>query len=167
MLMGNSEIATQSRLSRVSAESHWKKPTRVWTAQNVYVECFLQRHLQSEVCSAGSRSHWGPCRCRLQVPSATLELVRQRGVQVSALQTEQAVAQYNKLVGQGARVGGVFHSTCWAPRFLDACCCHCYCHLNSSRMKTTETYQRYISNFNSLPLEFFTAKTTWHESPLK
>ncbi|XP_046891784.1 mth938 domain-containing protein isoform X3 [Hypomesus transpacificus] len=48
----------------------------------------------------------------LQVPSSTLDFVRQKGVEVKVLQTEQAVAEYNNLVGQGVKVGGVFHSTC-------------------------------------------------------
>ncbi|XP_071762005.1 mth938 domain-containing protein-like [Centroberyx gerrardi] len=48
----------------------------------------------------------------LQVPSSTLDFVRQKGVEVQVLQTEKAVAKYNNLVGQGAKVGGVFHSTC-------------------------------------------------------
>ncbi|XP_026185497.1 mth938 domain-containing protein isoform X1 [Mastacembelus armatus] len=48
----------------------------------------------------------------LQVPSTTLDFVKQRGVDVRVLQTEKAVAEYNKLVSQGAKVGGVFHSTC-------------------------------------------------------
>ncbi|XP_074534916.1 mth938 domain-containing protein isoform X2 [Halichoeres trimaculatus] len=48
----------------------------------------------------------------LGVPSATLDFVKQKGVDVRVLQTEKAVAEYNKLVGQGAKVGGVFHSTC-------------------------------------------------------
>lgn len=47
-----------------------------------------------------------------QVPSSTLDFVKQRGVDVRVLQTEKAVAEYNKLVGKGAKVGGVFHSTC-------------------------------------------------------
>lgn len=48
----------------------------------------------------------------LKVPSATLDFVKQKGVDVRVLQTEKAVAEYNKLVGQGVKVGGVFHSTC-------------------------------------------------------
>lgn len=48
----------------------------------------------------------------LKVPSATVDFVKQKGVDVRVLQTEKAVAEYNKLVGQGAKVGGVFHSTC-------------------------------------------------------
>lgn len=48
----------------------------------------------------------------LQVQPSTLDLLRQKGVAVRVLQTEKAVAEYNDLVGQGARVGGVFHSTC-------------------------------------------------------
>ncbi|XP_068572756.1 mth938 domain-containing protein isoform X1 [Cebidichthys violaceus] len=48
----------------------------------------------------------------LQVPSSTLDFVAQKGVDVRVLQTEKAVAEYNKLAGRGAKVGGVFHSTC-------------------------------------------------------
>ncbi|KAJ8368040.1 hypothetical protein SKAU_G00080680 [Synaphobranchus kaupii] len=48
----------------------------------------------------------------LQVPSATLEYVKKQGVDVKVLQTEKAVQEYNALVGQGVKVGGVFHSTC-------------------------------------------------------
>ncbi|KAM6945935.1 mth938 domain-containing protein [Aplochiton taeniatus] len=48
----------------------------------------------------------------LQVPASTLDFVKQHGVDVRVLQTEKAVAEYNILVGQGAKVGGVFHSTC-------------------------------------------------------
>ncbi|XP_006801302.1 mth938 domain-containing protein [Neolamprologus brichardi] len=48
----------------------------------------------------------------LQVPPSTLDFVKQKGVDVKVFQTEKAVAEYNKLAGQGAKVGGVFHSTC-------------------------------------------------------
>lgn len=43
---------------------------------------------------------------------ATVDFMKQRGVDIRVLQTEQAVAEYNRLAGQGAKVGGVFHSTC-------------------------------------------------------
>lgn len=53
------------------------------------------------------------CPCWFhQVPSATLEFVKRTGVDVTVLQTEKAVAEYNKLAFGGAKVGGVFHSTC-------------------------------------------------------
>lgn len=51
-------------------------------------------------------------RAELQVPSSTVDYVRRTGVEVHVLQTEEAVAQYNSLVVRGAKVGGVFHSTC-------------------------------------------------------
>ncbi|KAI7802633.1 mth938 domain-containing protein isoform X1 [Triplophysa rosa] len=47
-----------------------------------------------------------------QVPPSTLEYVKEQGVDVRVFQTEQAVKEYNALVGRGAKVGGVFHSTC-------------------------------------------------------
>ncbi|XP_018935953.1 mth938 domain-containing protein-like [Cyprinus carpio] len=48
----------------------------------------------------------------LQVPPTTLDYVKKLGVDVRVFQTEQAVKEYNALVEQGAKVGGVFHSTC-------------------------------------------------------
>ncbi|XP_019723040.1 mth938 domain-containing protein isoform X2 [Hippocampus comes] len=48
----------------------------------------------------------------LQVPPSTVERVTATGVQVRVLQTEAAVAEYNRLARGGANVGGVFHSTC-------------------------------------------------------
>uniref|UniRef100_A0AAR2IK51 Mth938 domain-containing protein n=2 Tax=Pygocentrus nattereri TaxID=42514 RepID=A0AAR2IK51_PYGNA len=48
----------------------------------------------------------------LQVPPSTVEYVKKQGVDVKVLQTEKAVKEYNNLAGQGAKVGGVFHSTC-------------------------------------------------------
>uniref|UniRef100_A0A8C8GX94 Mth938 domain-containing protein n=1 Tax=Oncorhynchus tshawytscha TaxID=74940 RepID=A0A8C8GX94_ONCTS len=37
---------------------------------------------------------------------------RTEGVELRVLQTVKAITEYNNLVGQGAKVGGVFHSTC-------------------------------------------------------
>ncbi|XP_061682949.1 mth938 domain-containing protein [Syngnathoides biaculeatus] len=48
----------------------------------------------------------------LRVPTATAEWLTRRGVEVRALQTEDAVAEYNRLARRGANVGGLFHSTC-------------------------------------------------------
>lgn len=77
----------------------------ILTTQNVFdAWCLLD--------SARSRKLLDVGLCLLQVPSTTLDFVRQQGVGVTVQQTQKAVAEYNKLVGQGARVGGVFHSTC-------------------------------------------------------
>lgn len=48
----------------------------------------------------------------LQVPEETLAFIRSKGIHALVLQTEKAVAQYNKLVKEGVAVGGIFHSTC-------------------------------------------------------
>lgn len=48
----------------------------------------------------------------LKVPPSTVEYLEKQGIDVRVLQTEQAVKEYNALVAQGVRVGGVFHSTC-------------------------------------------------------
>ncbi|XP_062983369.1 mth938 domain-containing protein isoform X1 [Elgaria multicarinata webbii] len=48
----------------------------------------------------------------LQVPSSTVDYLKKHGIDVLVLQTEKAVKEYNALATQGAKVGGVFHSTC-------------------------------------------------------
>uniref|UniRef100_A0A3Q2LAC6 Adiposis associated Mth938 domain containing n=1 Tax=Equus caballus TaxID=9796 RepID=A0A3Q2LAC6_HORSE len=57
----------------------------------------------------------GDCHSRRSgrwVPPSTVEYLKKQGIDVRVLQTEQAVKEYNALVAQGVRVGGVFHSTC-------------------------------------------------------
>ena len=48
---------------------------------------------------------------RLRVCPETLRLLKERGVLVHVLQTEEAAALYNELAGE-MPVGGLFHSTC-------------------------------------------------------
>ncbi|BCY12830.1 hypothetical protein L3i22_079180 [Actinoplanes sp. L3-i22] len=47
----------------------------------------------------------------LQVDPATMELLRERDVEVHVAETKEAVRIYNELAA-GAAVGGLFHSTC-------------------------------------------------------
>lgn len=47
----------------------------------------------------------------LQVPQATIEFVQAAGPRVLVLQSEQAVAEYNRLA-RGERVVALIHSTC-------------------------------------------------------
>jgi len=49
---------------------------------------------------------------QLETSSATLELLRERGVTAHVEETKAAVKLYNELAGQGLAVGGLFHSTC-------------------------------------------------------
>jgi hypothetical protein len=49
---------------------------------------------------------------RLQVKSETLDTLKERGIDVDVLQTEQAVERYNALQAEGKAVAGLFHSTC-------------------------------------------------------
>jgi hypothetical protein len=49
---------------------------------------------------------------RLQTMPATLDLLRDRGIQVHVEETNAAVKLYNDLAGQDVVVGGLFHSTC-------------------------------------------------------
>ena len=48
----------------------------------------------------------------LQVQPLTLEWLRSQGIDIHVLQTDLAVDVYHELVGEGAAVGGLFHSTC-------------------------------------------------------
>lgn len=48
----------------------------------------------------------------LQVPSSTVDYIRNKGINLMVFQTEKAVKEYNSLASQGVKVGGVFHSTC-------------------------------------------------------
>uniref|UniRef100_A0A3P8W6S2 Adipogenesis associated, Mth938 domain containing n=1 Tax=Cynoglossus semilaevis TaxID=244447 RepID=A0A3P8W6S2_CYNSE len=64
-----------------------------------------------KVWPGGSRT-WDWRETGTNVPPSTLDYVERAGVSVTVLQTEKAVAEYNRLVRQGAKVGGVFHSTC-------------------------------------------------------
>ena len=48
---------------------------------------------------------------RLQVQPETLDLLREQGVDVHVLQTEQAVKRYNELAGEQP-AGALIHSTC-------------------------------------------------------
>jgi hypothetical protein len=48
----------------------------------------------------------------LQVPQTTIDYVRAQGKECHVGQTKQMVELYNKLVGEGKKVGGLFHSTC-------------------------------------------------------
>lgn len=48
----------------------------------------------------------------LQTAPETIHLLQQRGVPFHIEETNAAVALYNRLAGEGAQVGGLFHSTC-------------------------------------------------------
>jgi hypothetical protein len=49
---------------------------------------------------------------QLKTSQATLDLLRERDVQVHIEETRAAVVLYNKLTEEGSPVGGLFHSTC-------------------------------------------------------
>ena len=48
----------------------------------------------------------------LQVPQATIAYAREQAKEVLVLQSEQAVAEYNKRLAAGERVVALIHSTC-------------------------------------------------------
>jgi len=49
---------------------------------------------------------------RLSVSAKTEQILRERGISYHIENTKKAVPLFNKLVQEGKRVGGVFHSTC-------------------------------------------------------
>jgi hypothetical protein len=49
---------------------------------------------------------------QLKTSQATLDLLRERDVEVHIEETRGAVVLYNKLAEEGSPVGGLFHSTC-------------------------------------------------------
>ena len=49
---------------------------------------------------------------RLQVSPEARALLAERGIEVHVHETRRAVALFNRLAGEGRRVGGVFHTTC-------------------------------------------------------
>ena len=68
------------------------------------VEELLERGARVVVLSRGMNR-------ALQVCPATLELLRDRGIEVHVEETRAAVELYNRLAGNRP-VGGLFHSTC-------------------------------------------------------
>ena len=49
---------------------------------------------------------------KLGVPDDTVRWLEDQGVKVHVAETRQAVDIYNRLVDEGVKVGGCFHSTC-------------------------------------------------------
>lgn len=49
---------------------------------------------------------------RLETTVETMNLLKERGVEVHVEQTGAAVKLYNQLAGASVAVGGLFHSTC-------------------------------------------------------
>lgn len=49
---------------------------------------------------------------QLKTSQATLDLLRERDVEVHIEETRAAVILYNKLAEEGSPAGGLFHSTC-------------------------------------------------------
>uniref|UniRef100_A0A8B9KS29 Adipogenesis associated, Mth938 domain containing n=1 Tax=Astyanax mexicanus TaxID=7994 RepID=A0A8B9KS29_ASTMX len=77
----------------------------------------LAQNLQQKLVKLTSYTHYTNCCVKpksslYSVPPSTVDYVKKQGVDVKVLQTEKAVKEYNILAGQGAKVGGVFHSTC-------------------------------------------------------
>ena len=68
------------------------------------VEELLQHGARVIVLSRGQQQ-------RLQVAPETLELLKERGIEIHVLETRQAVALYNRLRVDSA-VAGLFHTTC-------------------------------------------------------
>ncbi|MEQ1508206.1 MAG: MTH938/NDUFAF3 family protein, partial [Myxococcota bacterium] len=69
------------------------------------VEDLVARGAAAIVLSRGREGH-------LQVPAATVAHLRERGVEVDVLWTDQAIDRYNERAARGERVAALIHSTC-------------------------------------------------------
>jgi hypothetical protein len=69
------------------------------------IEDILARDIEVVILSRGMNM-------RLQTLPKTEELLRSRGIEYHIEQTSQAIEMFNKLMKQGKKVGGIFHSTC-------------------------------------------------------
>ena len=49
---------------------------------------------------------------KLGVPHETVHWLEGQGVKAHVAETRQAIEIYNRLVEEGVKVGGLFHSTC-------------------------------------------------------
>lgn len=49
---------------------------------------------------------------RLKIPTATINFLKDKGIEVIVAETKKGVTLYNKYVEEGSPVGGLFHSTC-------------------------------------------------------
>lgn len=49
---------------------------------------------------------------RLRVTSEALDEIAERGAEAEVMESREAVGRYNDLVGEGAAVGALIHSTC-------------------------------------------------------
>ena len=49
---------------------------------------------------------------RLHIPDATVEKLKQLGLETYILDHHQAISTYNELVEKGELTGGLFHTTC-------------------------------------------------------
>lgn len=49
---------------------------------------------------------------RLEMCPETISLLKERGINAHVHETRRAVAKFNRMMMEGRRVGGVFHSTC-------------------------------------------------------
>jgi len=69
------------------------------------VEEILEHGIETVILSRGQQ-------LRLHTMPVTLDLLRDRGINVHVEETNAAVKRYNDLAEQGVAVGGLFHSTC-------------------------------------------------------
>ena len=107
----------------IDGQSRWFKDCKVWPGgatdwdwtltgthhrpgiQPGDVEDILAQGVEIMVLSRGMvlRLHTGP---------ETVQLLREKGIEVHIEETNRAVEIFNKLMQEGKRVGGIFHSTC-------------------------------------------------------
>jgi hypothetical protein len=69
------------------------------------IEDILSHDIEVMILSRGMNS-------RLRILPETEKLLYSRGIEYHTEQTTRAIEMFNKLMRQGRKVGGIFHSTC-------------------------------------------------------
>lgn len=69
------------------------------------IEELIERGCEIIILSKGVYSSLG-------IMESTKTLLEERNIEYHILDTKKAVKLYNELVGEGKRIGGLFHSTC-------------------------------------------------------
>jgi hypothetical protein len=113
---GSMEVTVNGKTYKFKDCKVWPGGARAWDwnltgthhqpgIQPADIEEILDQGVEVMVISRGMQKRLNICR-------ETEELMQSRGVAYHIEETQKAVKKYNELVGEGKRVGGIFHSTC-------------------------------------------------------
>ena len=113
---GYMEVSVNSQTFQFKDCKRWPGGAKEWNwkltgtrhqpgIQPADIEDILEQGIEVMVLSRGMHLRLGIC-------SETEQVLQERGIAYHFIETNQAVQLFNELMGQGKRVGGIFHSTC-------------------------------------------------------